>query len=185
MPETHVANFVVTTHLSEWFDLDYIAYNLPGGEYSPNVFPGLTYVLDNPKSAVLIMRNGRVAVTGTKSMEDAQSALEYVVELLTSLGVSAYYNTDIKVLNIVGFVNLEEEIDLHTFYNSLSTPKAEFDPEKFPGIVYRMGDGIDMLIFQSGKVVFTGAKSMDSFKASAEMGAELVESKLSEASAEA
>jgi len=176
MPETTIVNFVVTTYLSEWFDLDNVYYNLPGEAYKPEVFAGITYVLENPKCAVLIVRNGRVAVTGTKSREDAESALEYVVELLTSIGVSAYYNTDIKVLNIVGSISLKKEIDLHTFFNKLNTPKAEFDPERFPGIIYHLGDNIDMLIFQSGKVVFTGARDLENFNAVAEMGGELIES---------
>lgn len=179
MPETTVVNYVVTTYLSEWFDLEYISYNLPGGDYNPEVFSGITYVLENPKCAVLILRNGRVAVTGTKSMEDAQSALEYIVDLLTGAGVTAYYNTDIKVLNIVGSISLKKEIDLHTFFKKLNTPKAEFDPERFPGIIYHLGDNIDMLIFQSGKVVFTGARDLDNFNSVAEMGGELIESTMS------
>jgi len=180
MTEKNIANIVVTTYLSDVFDLDYIAYNLPGSDYNPAVFPGITYVIDNPRSAVLILRNGRVAVTGTKKMEEAQAALEYVVEILNNIGVAAYYNTDIKVLNIVGYANIDEEIDLHSLFKVLNTPKAEFDPEKFPGIIYHMGDGIDMLIFHSGKIVFTGAKSMEAFDAAFEMGVELVKSKLKE-----
>ncbi len=183
MPETTIVNFVVTTYLSEWFDLDYISYNVPGGDYNPEVFSGITYVLENPKCAILILRNGRVAVTGVRDMKDAKSALEYIVEMLTSVGVTVYYNTDIKILNIVGSVNLDDEIDLHTFFKKLNTPKAEFDPEKFPGIVYHLGDNIDMLIFQSGKVVFTGARTMDNFNAVAEMGSELIESTLSKSAA--
>ena len=179
MPETTVVNYVVTTYLSDWFDLDYISYNLPGGDYNPEVFSGITYVLENPKCAILILRNGRVAVTGTRTKEDAQSALEYIVDLLTSAGVTAYYNTDIKVLNIVGSVTLKDEIDLHTFFRKLNAPKAEFDPERFPGIIYHMGDNIDMLIFQSGKVVFTGARSMENFNAVSEMGSDLIENTLS------
>lgn len=183
MPETTVVNFVVTTYLSDYFDLEYIQFNLPGGDYNPEVFTGITYVLENPKCAILIMKNGRVAVTGVRNMEDAQSALEYIVDLLTSVGVSAYYNTDIKVLNIVGNVSLEKEIDLHTFFRKLDTPKAEFDPERFPGIIYHMGDNIDMLIFQSGKVVFTGARNIDNFNAAAEMGSELIENTLTKMAA--
>lgn len=182
MPETNIVNYVVTTYLSDWFDLDFLSYNLPGGDYNPEVFSGITYVLENPKCAVLILRNGRVAVTGAKTKEDAQSALEYIVDLLTSIGVTAYYNTDIKVLNIVGSINLKDEIDLHTFFHKLNTPKAEFDPERFPGIIYHMGDNIDMLIFQSGKVVFTGARSTESFEAVAEMGSDLIENTMSKAS---
>ena len=62
-------------------------------------------------------------------------------------------------------------------------PKAwlEIDPEKFPGIVYHMGDNIDMLIFQSGKIVFTGARSVESFENVAEMGTELIQGTLTKA----
>lgn len=184
MAEPTINNFVVTTYLSDYFDLYYIDSNLPGGDYRPEVFPGLTYVLENPKCAVLLLTNGRVAVTGCKTMEDAQSALEYVVQLLSSIGVSAYYNTDIKILNIVGSMDITKEVDLYSFFKILNTTKAEFEPERFPGIIYHMGDGIDMLIFKSGKVVLTGAKTMENFNTSAEIGAELVEGILAEGEAD-
>lgn len=180
MTEKHIANIVVTTYLSEGFDLDYIAYNLPGSDYNPAIFPGITYIIDNPRCAVLILRNGRVAITGPKSMEDAQVALENVVGILNNIRVPAYYNTEIKILNIVGYSTVESEIDLHSLFKALNTPKAEFNPEKFPGIIYHMGDGIDMLIFHSGKVVFTGAKSMETFETASEMGVELVRNKMKE-----
>ena len=178
MPDTQIVNFVVSTYLGDWFDLDYISYNIPDGDYDPGIYQGVTYVIENPKCAVLIQQNGKVSVTGTRSMEDAQSALEYIVELLKSIGISANYNTDIKVRNIVGYTDIGEEIDLHPFYKILNSKKAEFNPESFPGIIYRMGDDIDMLIFQSGKIVFTGASSIDTFRASAEMGTELIKDKL-------
>lgn len=39
---------------------------------------------------------------------------------------------------------------------------AHYEPEIFPGLIYRMVQPkVVLLIFVSGKVVFTGAKTMD------------------------
>ncbi len=43
----------------------------------------------------------------------------------------------------------------------MALPEAEYDPEKFPGLIYRLKDPkAALLLFSSGKVVCTGAKSL-------------------------
>ena len=70
---------------------------------------------------------------------------------------------DIKVENVVSFVSLGKEIPLLKIANKLK--EAEYSPEQFPGIVYRVKDPrAATLIFSSGKIVCTGAKSIDKSK---------------------
>ena len=67
---------------------------------------------------------------------------------------------DIKIENVVSFVSLGKEIPLLKIANQLK--EAEYSPEQFPGIVYRVKDPrAATLIFSSGKIVCTGAKSIE------------------------
>ncbi|MBS1267076.1 MAG: TATA-box-binding protein [Candidatus Woesearchaeota archaeon] len=67
---------------------------------------------------------------------------------------------DIRVVNIVVSTSLEQRIPLEKMAATL--PNTEYNPEQFPGLVIRIREPkTSALIFSSGKVVCTGAKSMD------------------------
>ena len=67
---------------------------------------------------------------------------------------------DIQVVNIVVSTSLEHAIPLEKMAATLSN--TEYNPEQFPGLVIRIKDPkTSALIFSSGKVVCTGARSMD------------------------
>ena len=61
-----------------------------------------------------------------------------------------------KIVNIVGTSKIGENFDLHSL--ALTLEGAEYEPEQFPGLVYRHDKPkVVFLIFNSGKVVCTGA----------------------------
>ena len=67
---------------------------------------------------------------------------------------------DIHVVNIVVSTSLEHDIPLEKMAATLSN--TEYNPEQFPGLVIRIREPkTSALIFSSGKVVCTGARSMD------------------------
>ena len=64
-----------------------------------------------------------------------------------------------KIQNIVASTSLEHDIPLIKLAEAL--PNTEYNPEQFPGLVMRIREPkTSALIFSSGKVVCTGAKSM-------------------------
>ncbi len=64
---------------------------------------------------------------------------------------------DVMVQNIVASVSLHVEIPLEKV--STEIKNTEYDPEQFPGLVFRIRDPkVSALLFSSGKVVCTGAK---------------------------
>ena len=66
---------------------------------------------------------------------------------------------EIKIVNIVVSTGLEKEIPLEKMAATL--PNTEYNPEQFPGLVLRIKDPkTSALIFSSGKVVCTGARTM-------------------------
>lgn len=69
----------------------------------------------------------------------------------------------VKVENVVAFAALGRKIPLIKIANKLED--AEYTPESFPGVVYRIKDPrAATLIFSSGKIVCTGGKSIDKAK---------------------
>ncbi len=70
---------------------------------------------------------------------------------------------EIKLQNIVATTSLEQDIPLIKLAETL--PNTEYNPEQFPGLVMRIKEPkTSALIFSSGKVVCTGAKSMKKVK---------------------
>jgi transcription initiation factor TFIID TATA-box-binding protein len=64
----------------------------------------------------------------------------------------------IKIQNVVAAATLNQKVDLNAVLKSY--PGAEYRPEQFPGLVFRLKrPKTATLIFNSGKMVCTGAKS--------------------------
>ena len=64
---------------------------------------------------------------------------------------------DVMVQNIVASVSLFVKIPLEKVSSKIKN--TEYDPEQFPGLVFRLRDPkVSALLFSSGKVVCTGAK---------------------------
>ena len=65
---------------------------------------------------------------------------------------------EISIVNVVASAALKHTIDLEGIIKSF--PTAEYRPEQFPGLVFRLKKPkTATLIFHSGKMVCTGAKS--------------------------
>jgi len=66
---------------------------------------------------------------------------------------------EVKVENIVASTSFAEKLDLNMISQSLG--ETEYEPEQFPGLVYRIKEPkVAMLLFGSGKIVCTGARKV-------------------------
>ena len=62
-----------------------------------------------------------------------------------------------NIENVVASTYLGQELDLNKIEDALEG--AEYNPQQFPGLVYRLDDPkVVVLLFGSGKMVCTGAK---------------------------
>jgi len=67
---------------------------------------------------------------------------------------------EVKVENIVASATFAEKLDLDVIATSLE--EAEYEPEQFPGLIYRLKDPkTATLLFTSGKANCTGAKNLE------------------------
>ncbi len=70
---------------------------------------------------------------------------------------------DVKIENVVASVTIFMDVPLEKLAATL--PNTEYNPEQFPGLVLRLKHiGITALVFSSGKMVCTGAKSEEMVK---------------------
>jgi transcription initiation factor TFIID TATA-box-binding protein len=157
-----IENVVATSVIGAELNLRAITLALDGAEYEPEQFPGIVYRIKDPKTATLIFRSGRIVCTGAKSVADVKKAIKNVVERLTEAGFDVNKNPEVVVQNIVATTDLKKVLNLNTIAISLGLENVEYEPEQFPGLVYRIDDPkIVALLFGSGKIVCTGAKKKE------------------------
>jgi transcription initiation factor TFIID TATA-box-binding protein len=165
MAEIIVVNVVASASIGKELMLQDIAFQLEGAEYDQDRFPGLIYKLAEPKTAVLIFRSGKVVCTGARSIPDVHVAINKVVDELRVLDMPVKDEPDIVIQNIVATTNLESTLNLIQIAMSLGFENVEYEPEAFPGLVYRMDDPkVVLLLFGSGKMVCVGAREVNNIK---------------------
>lgn len=145
--------------LGRELDLTFLVTAMEGAEYDPKVFPGLVFRIKKPKTATLLFRSGKLVCTGAKALDQVKQAVELVVDSIRETGVTVDDYPEITVQNIVASADLGSPINLTSTVISLGLERVEYEPEVFPGLVYRLDKPkVVMLLFGSGKLVCTGAK---------------------------
>jgi len=156
-PIVKIQNIVASAALNQRVSLKYVVQKFPQAEYSPRVFPGLVFRLKKPKTATLIFETGKMVCTGAKSEKEAVQAVTKVAKELKTHGIPIANKPAVAIQNIVASAELGGEIDLESVVYKLK--RVMYEPEQFPGAVYRMDDPkVVFLIFSAGKLVCVGAK---------------------------
>jgi transcription initiation factor TFIID TATA-box-binding protein len=153
-----VQNIVATISLEKEVSLTKLARTNPNTEYNPDTFPGLVLRIAEPKSAVLVFSSGNLVCTGTKSVSQVKDVVGQVIQQLKKIGVNVTIKPKIKVQNIVASGAINLDLNLNTL--SLELENTEYEPEQFPGLVYKLDNPTaTFLLFSNGKLVCTGTKN--------------------------
>ncbi len=156
-PTYRIENIVATVTLDQNLDLAAIEASVPNVEYNPEQFPGLVFRLEEPKVTALIFKSGKMVVTGAKSTQQLIEAVKKIIRELKSHGIVIVGRPKVQIQNIVASANLNCCVDLEKA--ALTLENSMYEPEQFPGLIYRMSEPrVVLLIFSSGKMVITGAK---------------------------
>jgi len=159
--EIKVENVVASASAGVPLDLQKISMTLEDAEYVPEKFPGLIYRLKEPKTALLLFSSGKLVCTGAKSVEMAHEVVNIVLKKISKIGIKVMDDPEIKIQNIVATTDLKKELNLNSIAISLGLEKVEYEPEQFPGLVYRVDHPrVVALLFGSGKIVCTGAREI-------------------------
>ncbi len=153
-----VQNIVATTSLGKNVPLTKLARSQSNTEYNPEQFPGLVLRVAKPKSAVLVFSSGNLVCTGTKSVAQVKQVIRVVIRHLRKIGIKVTEKPRINVQNIVASGEINLALNLN--FLALQLESTEYEPEQFPGLVYKLSKpNATFLLFSNGKLVCTGTKN--------------------------
>ena len=153
-----VVNIVVSTSLEHDIPLEKMAATLSNTEYNPEQFPGLVIRIKEPKTSALIFSSGNVVCTGARSIEKVEESISKIIKSLEKIGIKIKIKPKINIQNIVASGSVGMDLNLNVLAMKLGN--TEYEPEQFPGLVYKLDEAkATFLLFSNGKVVCTGTKS--------------------------
>jgi len=155
-----IQNVVATVQMGCKLDLRSIVRQARNAEYNPRRFAAVIMRIRDPKTTALMFASGKMVCTGAKSEAMSQLAAKKYVRVVQKCGMPAEFQ-EFKVQNMVGSCDVQFPIRLEVLAHSHSV-FCSYEPEIFPGLIYKMKQPkVVLLVFVSGKIVLTGAKSRE------------------------
>ncbi len=81
-PTYRVENIVASADLATELDLYGLAKLSYDVDYEPEQFPGAIFKVHEPKSALLLFKNGKIICTGARTRADVKRAIGQAIELV-------------------------------------------------------------------------------------------------------
>jgi transcription initiation factor TFIID TATA-box-binding protein len=159
----NIVNVVASGSLDAEFDLERVATDISSiADYDPDKYPGMYLRFGEDAPLITVYRTGKYIVTGADSEEQAHGIRERFLDLLAENGmILAPEDEWFRVQNLVCTAKLKESLNLNTLAIGLGLEKTEYEPEQFPGLIYRPpGADSVVLLFASGRVVITGSPDL-------------------------
>ena len=160
-----IANVVGSGDLHAELDLEALEEDLiiPYLEYDPSNYHGLYVRIEEDGPLITVYRSGKFIISGCSSHEELDTTNEGFLAKMAELGIiTRGQETGFDVQNVVCTATLDDDVNLNALSIGLGLESTEYEPEQFPGLIYRPID-VDavLLIFANGKIVITGAKDVD------------------------
>jgi len=162
MVELKIENVVAGMDFDDELNLAKIAESIQDAEYEPDRFPGVIYKLKSPKTLTLMFSKGYTVCTGAKSIQNAKAALTIIFKKLLDLKlISLEKIPKINIQNVIVSYKHKTPLDLKKVFNNLPDGTKEYNPGKFPGLIYTdKTTDISVLIFSTGVIVGYGSPHM-------------------------
>jgi transcription initiation factor TFIID TATA-box-binding protein len=161
-PSLKIENIVASGIVADSIDLVEVSRKIPNCELNSKRFPGAVFRLENPRIASLIFSSGKVVLTGIRDNQALKEGVKILVGSLQKAGVATFPEPRVTVTNIVCSYDIGKPINLNRVVITLNLENIEYEPEQFPGLVYRITDPkIVALLFSSGKIILTGGKTLE------------------------
>jgi transcription initiation factor TFIID TATA-box-binding protein len=157
-----IENIVASGVIAESIDLVEFSSKIKNCELNKKRFPGAVYRIENPKIASLIFSSGKVVLTGIRNQKALTDGLAIIIKSLKEAGIKPLKEPKVAITNMVCSYDLGRYINLNKIVVTLNVENIEYEPEQFPGLVYRIKDPkIVVLIFSSGKIILTGGRNLE------------------------
>lgn len=152
-----IANIVATVTLNAPLDLEFIYQQLSNTERSGK-FPWIKMRLPPDNTYIAFYKSGKFLIT-TKDPVMISKIAHRVLTLLHKAGVDVHIvKTDIHNYVVQEKIPMNESLE--SIIANLDPKKASYEPEQFPGLIYKDW-GVSFLIFSTGNVIVTGLKDVN------------------------
>jgi len=150
--------------LSRELDLGELARDLDVAQiqYDQSEYHGIIARFSESGPAILIYRSGSFSISGAESIDELYQNFTEFEGQITSLLGEIEYDVGFEIRNLVHRTEIPVEntggtINLNALAIGLEVENVEYEPEQFPGLMYRPPDLTGLyLIFASGALVSTG-----------------------------
>jgi transcription initiation factor TFIID TATA-box-binding protein len=155
--------------LSRELDLEKIAIDLEATQvqYDPSNYHGIIARFSDSGPAILIYRSGSFSISGAKSLEELKKAFDKFEDKMQALLGELDYEVKFESRNLVHRAEVSTNeiatpLNLNMLVVGLEIENVEYEPEQFPGLMYRPPDLPGLyLVFSSGALVSTGHSDPD------------------------
>jgi len=154
-----IVNLVATGDLLQKVSLEDIS-DLPGTIYDQEIYGGRSAYTKTTEmhGKVTIFPSGKLISVGTRSPEEAQRDLEATVKTLEGSGLIKHVDVQARIRNIVVLL----QVNVTSLEELAEAIGAIYEPDQFPAAIYKPDDlDVSYLIFNSGKIIISGIKSVD------------------------
>lgn len=157
MAKLTVRNVVATAKLSGPLDLELLHRNLPGSELSTSHW--LKYRMPEDNRYVAFYKSGKFLLTGRGVLEKKEELCDTIMTSLRKAGFDLEM-VELKINNLVCNAKIELNVPLESIFLNFDTPQVEYEPEQFPALICKLY-GVTILLFSTGSMVITGAKTIE------------------------
>src|SRR3989344_2455807 len=156
--EIRIVNIVCSASLGQDIPLIKLAETLPNTEYNPEQCPGLVMRIREPKTSALIFSSGKIVSTGARSMAKVKESIRAIIKNLAKIKIRITTFPKVNVQNMVAAGSIGIDLNLNSL--AMELENTEYEPEQFPGLVYKLPETrATFLLFSNGKIVCTGTRS--------------------------
>ena len=147
-------------------DIPQLAADIEGAttEYDPSNYHGLYVRFADDGPLITVYRTGKYIITGCSTHANLEATRKEFFQALSDLGiVEDTEDSSFALQNVVCIADLGGDMNLSTLAIALGLEETEYEPEQFPGLVYRPKSHPSVLLmFANGKVVITGSPDIES-----------------------
>ena len=162
MNDFEVVNIVGSGKFGRELDLMHLSNTLGDiAEYEPEIYPGMYLrVRGNNGPLMTVYATGKFIVIGANTHRQLNKIKDNNTTIISDAIEQSLDIEWFKPQNFVCKGDIGRELDLDAIAVDLGLTHTEYEPEQFPGIIYRSDsfNGVG-IIFRSGKLIVTGPDS--------------------------
>jgi transcription initiation factor TFIID TATA-box-binding protein len=158
-----IVNIVAGGDLNRELDLEGLKSELASSETLSSEFSGegtwQLIIRFEKQGTAILYRTGKYILRGGSEPQNMNNLKTSFLQTMRKVGVIHNINdAEYAIQNIVFLEELSFSVDLNEAVVQLGIENVEYEPEQFPGLIYRPEDfDLVMLIFSSGKIIITGS----------------------------